>query len=191
MENKKMIVGIDFDGTLVKSQETLLSLWNERHGTNISINQITGWDMESVLGISNSELLKLFEEVWRNYWDLPATEPDIAKVVNKIRDHGNRRISIISKRTRAGAIPMIQWLNYQHIPYDDIIMAFDSRSKAEFPFDVLIDDATQYIQDIQYPRVGILFSQPWNKSFQYHLRINNLSESIPILEFQLPNLRQL
>ena len=190
MENK-MIVGIDFDGTLCKSQEILLQIWNKRHGANIKIEQITGWDMEKVLGITNSELLKLFEEVWTDYENLPPTEPDIAKVVNKIRDHGNRRISIISKRTRAGAIPMIQWLNYNHVPYDDIIMAFDSRTKAEFPFSVLIDDATQYIQDIQYPRVGILFSQPWNKSFQYHLRINNLSESIPILEFQLPNLRQL
>ncbi|MDF2738305.1 MAG: hypothetical protein K0S93_2165, partial [Nitrososphaeraceae archaeon] len=45
-----------------------------------------------------------------------------------------------------------------------------------YPFDILIDDAPQNIIDIKFPKKGILFDQPWNRSFNWPIRINRLSD---------------
>lgn len=185
MINKKEIINIaiDYDGVLCKSQEMVLRMWNERNGTKFNLNHITGWDMEKLLGITNEELLMLFEETWEKYHLLQPTEPEIGQIVDKIRDNGNRRISIISKRTKKGAIPMIQWLNYHHVHYDEIVLLFDGQTKkAEFPFDILIDDAVENIKEVISPKVGILVDQPWNASYNHPIRVKNLSEAVPIVQ---------
>jgi 5'(3')-deoxyribonucleotidase len=58
---------------------------------------------------------------------------------------------------------------------------YDATSKADYPFDILIDDAPKNLVDIVSPKSGILFNQPWNKSFDWSVRVNSLSEAEKIL----------
>ena len=71
---------------------------------------------------------------------------------------------------------MYNWLEANGIHCDELICVFDSTPKSIYPFDILIDDAPQNIIDIKFPKKGILFNQPWNKNFDWPLRINLLSD---------------
>jgi 5'(3')-deoxyribonucleotidase len=53
--------------------------------------------------------------------------------------------------------------------------------KANYPFDVLIDDAPKNLIDIIAPKSAILFNQPWNKNFDWPVRVSTLSEAEKLL----------
>jgi 5'(3')-deoxyribonucleotidase len=72
------------------------------------------------------------------------------------------------------------WLETNNIFSDELIYIFDSTPKSIYPFDILIDDAPQNLIDIKLPKKGILFNQPWNKNFDWPLRINLLSDVFQI-----------
>jgi hypothetical protein len=58
---------------------------------------------------------------------------------------------------------------------------YDDAPKTDYPFDILVDDAPINFSDLVHPRMGVLFNQPWNKSFSWPVRINALSEIINII----------
>jgi 5'(3')-deoxyribonucleotidase len=58
---------------------------------------------------------------------------------------------------------------------------YDAVPKANYPFDILIDDAPKNLIDIISPKSAILFNQPWNKNFSWPVRVNSLSEAEKLL----------
>jgi hypothetical protein len=48
--------------------------------------------------------------------------------------------------------------------------------KSEYPFDWLVDDSPNNLISTTTPKIGILFDQPWNKDFEWPLRIKSLDE---------------
>jgi len=53
--------------------------------------------------------------------------------------------------------------------------------KSEYPFDFILDDSPGNLIDITAPKIGILFDQPWNKDFQWPLRIKSLQDVTGII----------
>ena len=91
------------------------------------------------------------------------------------------RISILTKRERSTAACVAKWLDYHDIYSDDLIFLYDNTPKSEYPFDILIDDVPSNLVDIISPKIGILFNQPWNKNFNWSLRVNTLSEAEQVI----------
>ena len=100
----------------------------------------------------------------------------LGETIKRIHRRGYR-ISIITRRERSTVTYVAKWLDYHDIYCDDLIFIYDNTPKAEYPFDILVDDAPINIIDIVSPKVGILFNQPWNMDFKWPIRINSLKEA--------------
>jgi 5'(3')-deoxyribonucleotidase len=169
-------LSIDFDSVLADTMITWTKEYNKLKHTNITKSEITYWNIGMILPLSAHEISKMFNYVWQYCWrHIPPSEPGQSEIIKRIR-HKGYRISILTKRERPTVAYVAKWLDYHDIYSDDLIFIYDNTPKAEYPFDILIDDAPSNLVDITPPKVGILFTQPWNKDFDWPLRVNSLRE---------------
>jgi len=169
-------LSIDFDSVLADTMIVWTKEYNKLKHTNITKSKITYWNIGMILPLSADEISALFNYVWQHCWrDIPPSEPGQSEIIKKIRRRGYR-ISILTKRERPTVAYVAKWLDYHEIYSDDLIFIYDNTPKAEYAFDILIDDAPSNLVNLSPPRVGILFNQPWNRDFNWPLRVNTLNE---------------
>ncbi|MGB7953985.1 MAG: hypothetical protein WCF23_08385 [Candidatus Nitrosopolaris sp.] len=174
-------LSIDFDSVLADTMIAWTKEYNKLKNTNITKSEITYWNIGMILPLSADEISTLFNYVWQHCWrNIPPSEPGQSEIIKRIRRRGYR-ISILTKRERSTIAYVARWLDYHDIYSDDLIFIYDNRPKAEYPFDILIDDAPSNLVEIAPPKAGILFNQPWNKDFNWPLRVNTLREVEQIL----------
>jgi 5'(3')-deoxyribonucleotidase len=174
-------LSIDFDSVLADTMIAWTKEYNKLKNTNITKSEITYWNIGMILPLSTDEISTMFNYVWQYCWqDIPPSEPGLSEIIKRIHRRGYR-ISVLTKRERPTVAYVAKWLDYHDIYSDDLIFIYDNRPKAEYPFDILIDDAPSNLVEITPPKVGILFNQPWNKDFNWPLRVNSLREVEQIL----------
>jgi uncharacterized protein len=174
-------LSIDFDSVLADTMIAWTKEYNKLKNTNITKSEITYWNIGMILPLSADEISTMFNYVWQHCWrNIPPSEPGQSEIIKRIRRRGYR-ISILTKRERPTIAYVAKWLDYHDIYSDDLIFIYDNRPKAEYPFDILIDDAPSNLVEITPPKAGILFNQPWNKDFNWPLRVNTLREVEQIL----------
>jgi 5'(3')-deoxyribonucleotidase len=168
---------LDFDSVLADTMVIWVKEYNERYHADLTKNDIYAWDISKILPISIEEISNLFNYVWEYRWEeIPPCEPSQNGIIESIHK-GGFRISILTKRERPTVSYVARWLDHHGIFSDDLIFIYDSISKSEYPFDFLLDDSPTNLIDITAPKVGLLFDQPWNKDFQWPLRIKSLREA--------------
>jgi 5'(3')-deoxyribonucleotidase len=169
-------LSIDFDSVLADTMIVWTKEYNKLKHTNVTKSEITYWNIGMILPLSADEISTMFNYVWQYCWrDIPPSEAGQSEIIKRIRRRGYR-ISILTKRERPTVAYVAKWLDYHEIYSDDLIFIYDSTPKAEYAFDILIDDAPSNLVDINPPKIGILFNQPWNKDFNWPLRVNTLRE---------------
>ena len=172
---------LDFDSVLADTMVIWVNEYNERHHTNITKNDIYAWDISKILPISPEEISKLFNYVWEYRWEeIPPCEPNQNSFIENIHKLGFR-ISILTRRERPTVSYVARWLDHHDIFSDDLIFVYDSMPKSEYPFDFILDDSPTNLIDITAPKVGLLFDQPWNKDFQWPLRIKSLRDAAAVV----------
>lgn len=172
---------LDFDSVLADTMVIWVKEYNERHHTNITKNDIHEWDISKILPIGPAEISNLFNYVWENRWEeIPPCEPNQNNFIENIHKHGFR-ISILTRRERPTVSYVARWLDQHDIFSDDLIFVYDSMPKSEYPFDFILDDSPTNLIDITGPKVGLLFDQPWNKDFQWPLRIKSLRDAVDMI----------
>lgn len=170
-------ISVDFDSVLADTMVTWTNEYNRLNGTKVSKEDITHWDIGIVLPLTALEISDLFNYIWQNCWmEIPPSELGLSETIEKIHRKGYR-ISILTKRERSTVAYVAKWLDYHEIYSDDLVFLYDGFPKADYQFDLLIDDAPGNIVDISPPKIGVLFNQPWNKEFDWPLRVNSLSEA--------------
>ena len=174
-------VGIDVDSVLADVMLIWTDEYSKRSGRKISKSQIINWDIPTVVPLSPEEVYDLFSYVWKHRWqEIPATEPQIGKVTEMMHKKGYR-ISVITKRERPTVPYVAMWLDRHQVYADEMVFVYDAVPKANYPFDILIDDAPKNLVDITAPKSAILFNQPWNSNFRWSPRVNSLSEAEALL----------
>lgn len=174
-------LSIDFDSVLADTMIAWTKEYNKLKNTNITKSEITYWNIGMILPLSADEISKMFNYVWQYCWqDIPPSEPGLSEIIKRIHRRGYR-ISVLTRRERPTVAYVAKWLDHHDIYSDDLIFIYDNTPKAEYHFDILIDDAPINLVDITPPKVGILFNQPWNKDFNWPLRVNTLREVEDIL----------
>jgi uncharacterized protein len=174
-------LAIDLDSVLADVVVTWVNEYNRLKESNIVKEDIVAWDIHTLLPITETESNSLFSDIWIYRWkDIPPTQTRIGKIIERLKTQ-NYRISILTRRDRKTIPYVYSWLETYNIDCDDLICVFDSNPKSIYPFDILIDDAPQNIIDIKYPKKGILFNQPWNRNFNWPIRINKLSDLFNVL----------
>jgi uncharacterized protein len=174
-------VAIDVDSVLADVMVMWANEYNKRKNAKVSKNEIKMWDIPQTFPISSGEVYRIFRYVWKYRWkDIPPTEPHIGNITTRIHRKGYR-ISILTKSERSTVAYVAKWLDFYDIYSDDLLFIYDHTPKAQYPFDILIDDAPVNLVDIVAPKSAILFNQPWNNNFEWSLRVNSLSEAEQIL----------
>jgi 5'(3')-deoxyribonucleotidase len=172
---------IDFDSVLADSMIIWTDEYNKLKHTNITKNEIVVWDIGKIVPLTSAEISEIFNDVWHYRWqNVPPSEPMLSETIKRIHRRGYR-ISIITKRERSTVIYVAKWLDYHGIYCDDLIFIYDNTPKAQYPFDILIDDAPNNLIDVVSPKIGILFNQPWNRVFNWPIRVNTLNEAEKML----------
>lgn len=174
-------VAIDVDSVLADVMLVWADEYSKRTGKKIVKKDIYQWDIPTILPITADQVYKYFSHVWKNRWrEIPPTEPNIGDVTKRIHRKGYR-ISIITKRERPTVAYVAQWLDAHKVYADDLVFIYDAVPKANYPFDVLIDDAPKNLVDVAAPKSAILFNQPWNTKFNWPVRVDTLSEAEKLL----------
>lgn len=174
-------VAIDVDSVLADVMLVWADEYSKRNRTKVTKSQIVNWDIPTVLPITPDQVYKYFSHVWKYRWqEIPPTEPEIGEITKRIHRKGYR-ISIITKRERPTVPYVAKWLDLHRVYADELLFIYDAVPKASYPFDVLIDDAPKNLVDIVSPKSAILFNQPWNKNFDWPVRVNSLSEAEKLL----------
>jgi 5'(3')-deoxyribonucleotidase len=174
-------VAIDVDSVLADVMLVWSDEYSKRNKRSITKKDITAWDIPTILPITPDEVYKYFSHVWKFRWrEIPPTEPVIGDVTKKMHRKGYR-ISILTKRERPTAAYVAKWLDFHKVYADELLFVYDGVPKANYPFDVLIDDAPKNLVDVVPPKSAILFNQPWNKTFNWPVRVNSLSEAEKLL----------
>lgn len=174
-------VAIDVDSVLADVMLIWADEYSKQSGTRITKQEIVRWEIPTVLPITPDQVYQYFSQVWKYRWrEIPPTEPDIGDVTMNIHRKGYR-ISIMTKRERQTVPDVAMWLDLHNIYADELLFIYDAVSKANYPFDVLIDDAPKNLVDVVPPKSAILFNQPWNKDFDWPVRVNTLSEAEKLL----------
>ena len=172
---------LDFDSVLADTMVIWVKEYNERHHTSITKNDIYAWDISTILPIPPDEISELFNYVWEYRWEeIPPCEPNQNNTIEDIHESGFR-ISILTRRERPTVSYVASWLDHHNIFSDDLIFVYDAMPKSEYPFDFILDDSPTNLIDITAPKIGILFEQPWNKDFQWPLRIKSLQDVTSII----------
>ncbi len=174
-------VAIDVDSVLADVMRVWADEYSKRSKRRVTKQDIVSWDIPTVLPITPDQVYRYFSHVWKHRWrEIPPTEPDICDVTKRIHRKGYR-ISIITKRERPTVPYVAMWLDMHKIYADELLFIYDAMPKANYQFDVLIDDAPKNLVDVVAPKSAILFSQPWNKDFDWPVRVNTLSEAEKLL----------
>ena len=174
-------VAIDVDSVLADVMLIWSDEYNKKSKKPVSKKDITAWDIPTLLPVTPDEVYRYFSYVWKFRWkEIPPTEPGIGEVTKKIHRKGYR-ISILTKRERPTAAYVAKWLDFHKIYADELLFIYDAVPKANYPFDVLIDDAPKNLIDVVPPKSAILFNQPWNQKFEWPVRVNSLSEAEKLL----------
>jgi 5'(3')-deoxyribonucleotidase len=174
-------VAIDVDSVLADVMLVWTDEYNKRNKAQITKKEIAKWDIPTILPITPNQVYRYFTYVWKHRWrEIPPTEPKIDEVMKRIHRKGYR-ISIITKRERPTAPYVSKWLDFYRVYTDELLFIYDAVPKANYPFDILIDDAPKNLIDIISPKSAILFNQPWNKNFNWPVRVNSLSEAEKLL----------
>lgn len=174
-------VAIDVDSVLADVMLVWADEYNRRRNARITKQDIIRWDIPTVLPITPDEVYRYFSHVWKSRWrEIPPTEPGIGAVTERLHRKGYR-VSIITKRERPTVAYVAKWLDMHSVFSDDLLFIYDAVPKADYPFDVLIDDAPKNLLDIVEPKSAMLFDQPWNRDFDWPVRVGSLSEAEKLL----------
>ena len=91
---------------------------------------------------------------------------DGEKFLHRTKNRYNRRnihskgyrISILTKRDRSSVPYVARWLDFHDVYSDNMLFVYDGTPKAEYPFDILIDDAPTNLIDVVSPKSAIFLT---------------------------------
>jgi len=170
----EFVFGVDVDSVLVELTGPVLSLLNERFGTDFGLEDPVTQSGEGWL---------LREEIRDFYWGLFHDEAFLAKAppvsgcqegMRCLRRLG--RIHIVTARLPALFTSTAKWLETNGIPYDEIIFASDKVAvAAEHGIGHFLEDTPE--QALALAEAGVevfLFDHPWNRLLE-HPRVRRVA----------------
>lgn len=171
-----MIIAIDFDETLFPTLEKVIIIYNHRHNTNLSLEQITVYNLYESLDTSVAdEILNIFLE--KEVYDGLHPYEGAVKAVEKMVKQGHD--IYIATATNAKNLEWKEKLLQVYFPFIPKNNIIRIHQKSLLKVDVIIDDNMKHLTESFADR--ICFDQLWNRSsskdYSHGIyRVNNWSE---------------
>jgi 5'(3')-deoxyribonucleotidase len=156
-----MRIGVDIDGVLADQTREILQRIGHRTGRRFRRSDVTGWD--AILGGIDIEV-----EIEESLQEDPGYVRRM-RLIRGAREASHQlakkhELVAITNRGEESREATEEWLRSKELPIRRIESTRRS-SKSQVNVDVLVDDNPKNIQEFASSGgVGILFTQPWNKS---------------------------
>lgn len=159
-----MRIAFDVDNVLADSMTCWCRKASDKLGKVITKEQIRSHKILGSVKLSYSEIIRLQDEVWEEWKDLPPTEQDLSKKLDVFR-RNDFQVLIVTSRPLRSSDFVRNWLLNNNIPYDEFYSIGPYRLKSEINADALVDDAPEHMRDfVRHGRTGFLYAQPWNRN---------------------------
>ena len=192
-----MRIAVDIDGVLLDLVVNFCDIFNKKHGTSYTKNDITNWEFFNDWNISEEEAFEIFFEIYENTMSVPFIDHSAPKIMAKLNEH--HEVYILSARASEYRSQIIEKLDYHGIKkrkhYIDLILVQTKpyASKQDYGFDVFVDDNPHLAHAIKQmkDKFLLLYDQPWNRDFfcvENIFRVYNWKEAYEKLVFINSNL---
>jgi 5'(3')-deoxyribonucleotidase len=155
-----MVIAIDCDDTICNLQEVVVNLFNNRYGSNYSLEDFTEYDVMNILPTQDAIVMRdMYGEsgIYDKVKPMPGAQEAIEKLINL--GHQVYLVTAAVPKTYAEKVAFIQ----RFFPYIDDGHIVSMKHKWLFKCDLMIEDNLQtLLERPHYHRV--LLDCPWNQS---------------------------
>lgn len=180
---KKLTILVDMDDTIENLSEAWVSYLNSRYGTNVSVSDISSWDISQAFPtLSKTEVYGALKEV--ELWGAVKPLPGAVKYLKKLVEDGNDVFIVTASHPDTVGAKMNQVLfrYFPFIPYQNVII---SSKKQMISGDILIDDG---VHNLGGKYMGMLFTANHNRTVSDNelselnaIRVNNWKETYELI----------
>lgn len=167
-------MSIDLDDTLSDFNNSWLSLYNEKSGDNLTVDQITDWELTQFVLPEWRDRIFSEDIVYSKgfFLNVPVKEYAVDFVEWACFDYN---VSIVSACNFDTVPDKAKWIR-KNLPFFDINNFIPCYYKHKIKTDIMVDDGAHNFHNFKGTKC--LIDRPWNKKFtQYdYCRFNNLFE---------------
>ena len=171
-------IALDFDSVLSDTMRSWTCKHNQLHGTEFSKSDIKSWKFWEDLNVDVKVKDQCFQEAWRDWQNLPATEHDLDKKVKELSDFGE--IDVVTSVDVKHLDDVRSWLENRSIEVQKVKHA--ESEKTHLSYDLFIDDSPELAKDAEKNKKKcFVYNQEWNSHIQQteHVsRIHSLTDAI-------------
>jgi 5'(3')-deoxyribonucleotidase len=176
-----MIIAIDMDNVLCNLQEVIVNLFNERHGTNYTLESFTDYDVARNLPKNEAVLMKNMyweDNLYSNIMPLSGAQNTIEKLIN-----AGHQVYIVSDVIPKTYVEKVEWIRF-YFPHIDEAHIIAMKHKHLIRCDVMIEDNLQNLLASPYYE-RICFDYAWNRNvsdYAYGIhRVHNWNEVLDVI----------
>jgi len=171
MKNKR--IALDIDGVLLDTSKDYLKLFNETHKSNFVKEDITKFNFCEILGISEKEMVDLFEKI--DFSKSELTHNEIIEVIAYLKLIEGYTIDLITNTSIYTLGSKCKRLVQLGVHFDSIIRT-DNKLKFAKYYDFIVEDNPFNLEEIKlHGGRPICFDQPWNQEWKGE-RIYNFND---------------
>lgn len=165
----------DADEVLFKFTERILKKYNDEYGKNLTIDDLTEWELDQNINDGTSLSKYMFED---GFFESLDTYEGAEEVLKSLIDEGHE--VYISTATWKGAI-LDKYASFEkHFPFLDFKNIIMVKDKFLLSGDFMLDDKKENIEtsSARYP---VIMDRPWNQGLE-GLRVKNLTEFYELVQ---------
>ncbi len=190
-------IAVDVEGTLALIHPPLVEIYNERHRTNFTINDITNYDTsKSRIGMPWDEFLDIYNTLWEDRQH--RIEPSVSIAEIEALKH-NFSADLVTYKPAEQGKALEEWLaaKFPGVSFNDgtkMRIVPTQEKKVHLPYNIYIDDAPPVADEVIEHLVNgerktkflLVISQPWNRRQHYEnnedvLVVKDLRAAIALL----------
>lgn len=149
-------IGIDLDGVIIDIHRVWLDMYNFVYRDTMTVDSLTSWDIDKLVKPECGR--RIFDLLEFCYPDAPPVEGALGGI-EELEGQGFEIYFV----TSGFYLEKYKWMKRYNLIADlfdkHLIVCTDKRL---INLSLLIDDNPKAIKD--YPHIGFLFDQPWNRS---------------------------
>lgn len=160
-----MIIACDVDNVLNNLQETVVKLFNERYGTNYTLNDFHNYKVANVLPVKEAVDMKEMygeNEIYDHVRPIVGSQEGLQKLIN-----GGDDVYLVTDAIPKNYNEKITWLHH-FFPFIDNAHIVALKHKNLFKCDIMIEDNPHnLLASCYYDR--ICMDYPWNRQLKDHV----------------------
>ncbi len=165
-----MRLAIDIDGVLLDIIVNFCEIFNEKHNTEYTKEDVRNWEFFKEWNITEKEAFEIFFKIYDNSMSVPFIDDRAPEYMKKLNN--SHEVYVVSARLPKYRAQVIRKLNYHHIKkneqYIELILLHHKPYdlKLSQNFDVYVDDNPNLVEPIKNKKERrlILYDQPWNQN---------------------------